>query len=203
MALRLITAPAVEPVTLTEAKLHLRVDHTDDDLLIAGLITAAREYCETWTARAFVQQTWELVIDEFPSEPDSGIVLPKPPLQSVTSVVYDDTGGIEQTVGTIDYEVDTASEPGWVVPSLSGWPSTFEGINAVRIRFVAGYAPGTNSPIDYAANVPASIKAAIKLHLGQLYENREDMIVGTVAYIQPSGGLKSLLRQHRVALGMA
>jgi hypothetical protein len=90
------------------------------------------------------------------------------------------------------------------VPATTGWPaSTFEGINAVRIQFVAGYAPGTDSPIDYAANMPRSLKAAILLHVGQLYENREDLVVGTIVNRLPSGGIEHLLRQYRVALGMA
>jgi uncharacterized phiE125 gp8 family phage protein len=201
MALRLISAPVAEPVTLTEAKAHLRVDHSADDALISSLIGASRGYCERWTARAFVTQTWELVIDEFPTD---AIMLPMPPLQSVTSIKYDDVAGAEQTVAISEYEVDEVSEPGWVVPSIEGgWPSTFEGINAVRIRFVAGYDPGTDSPIDLAANVPGSIKAALLLHLGQLYENREDIVVGTVVNRIPTGGIEHLLRPYRVALGMA
>ena len=201
MALRLITAPAAEPVTLTEAKAHLRVDHTDEDALISALISAARTYCEQFTARAFVSQTWELVIDEFPT---SEIMIPLPPLQSVESIKYDDSDGNEQTLGALDYDVDTVSQPGWVVPVTTGWPtSTWDGINAVRIRFVAGYDPGTDSPIDLAANVPQSIKAAILLHVGQFYDQREDIVVGTVVNRVPTGGIEHLLRQFRVALGMA
>jgi len=202
MALRLITAPAAEPLTLTEAKAHLRVDHTDDDILISALIAASRGYCEQWTARAFITQTWELMIDEFPEDGD--IMIPMPPLQSVTSVKYDDGDGVEQTLSATDYDVDNVSQPGWVVSATSGWPtSTFDGINSVRVRFVAGYEPGTDSPIDLAANVPQSIRAAILLHVGQLYENREDIIVGAVVNKMPTGGIEHLLRQYRVALGMA
>src|SRR5262245_51885551 len=128
MALRLISGPTVEPITLTEAKAHLRVDHTADDTLIAMYIAAARTDCEEWTARAFVAQTWELVLDEFP---DDEILLPRPPLQSVESIKYDDADGLEQTLATTEYAVDDASQPGWVVPVTTGWPSsTFEGINA-------------------------------------------------------------------------
>ena len=201
MALRLITGPAAEPVTLTEAKEHLRVDHSADDALISGMIAAARTYCEHFTARAFVTQTWELVLDKFPT---SEIMIPLPPLQSVTSVKYDDSAGNEQTLGALSYDIDTVSQPGWVVPSTAGWPtSIWEGINSVRIRFVAGYDPGTDSPIDLAANVPQSIKAAILLYVGQLYEQREDIVVGTVVNRVPTGGIEHLLRQFRVALGMA
>lgn len=200
MALRLITAPSVEPVTLAEAKTHLRVDDIDEDALITALISASRTYCEQWTARAFITQTWELVLDAFPVN-EMGI--PLPPLQSVTSIKYDDGGGAEQTVAPSEYTVDDVSQPGWVVPKASGsWPKTFAGINAVRVRFVAGFAPNS-PPVSLAENVPPPIRAAMLLHIGQLYENREDVIVGTVINKVPTGGIEYLLRQFRVALGMA
>lgn len=201
MAIRLITPPAAEPVTLAEAKAHLRVDGTDDDALIASLIEASRIYCEQFTARAFITQTWEYVVDAFPTRE---IMLPLPPLQSVTSVKYDDGSGVETTLGTDQYEVDNVSQPGWVVPVTTGWPtSVWDGVNSVRIRFVAGYDPGTDSPVDLAANVPQSLKAAILLHVGQLYQQREDIVVGTVVNRVPTGGIEHMLRQYRVALGMA
>ena len=200
MASRLITAPAVEPVTLAEAKAHLRVDHTAEDALIAMYLQAARQDCEEWTARAFVTQTWELVLDKFPADE---ILLPRPPLQSVESVKYDDAAGQETTLATTEYDVDSASQPGWVVPVTTGWPtSTFEGINSVRIRYVAGYLM-PDSPADLTSAIPGSIKAAILLHLGRLYENREDVVVGTVVNAMPIGTAEYLLRPYRVALGMA
>lgn len=200
MALRLITAPTVEPLTLTEAKAHLRVDHTDDDALIAIYLAAARADCEEWTARAFVTQTWELVLDEFPEDE---IQIPRPPLQSIESIKYDDGDGVEQTLATTEYEVDTVSQPGWVVPVTTGWPSdTFEGINAIRIRFVAGYV-NTDSPSDLTGNIPAAIKAAILLHLGVRYQNREDVVIGTTVNRLPVANIEYLLRPYRVALGMA
>lgn len=201
MAIRLITAPAAEPVTLSEAKAHLRVDHTEEDALISALIQASRIYCEQFTARAFITQTWELVLDTFPT---SEIQIPLPPLQSVTSVKYDGGDGVEVTLATDQYEVDTVNQPGWIVPVTTGWPtSVWEGINSVRVRYVAGYDPGTDSPIDLAANVPQSLKAAMLLYIGQLYDQREDIVVGTVVNRVPTGGIEHLLRQFRVALGMA
>lgn len=201
MAIRLITPPAAEPVTLAQAKSHLRVDHTNDDALISSLIVASRGYCENFTARAFITQTWELVIDEFPA---NEIMIPLPPLQSVVSISYDDPAALETVISSSSYAVDTVSQPGWVLPPANvGWPSTFDSINTVRIRFIAGYAPGTTSPVDLAENVPQSIKAAILLYVGQLYENRENVIVGAVINTMPSGSVEHLLRQYRVDLGMA
>ena len=203
MALRLITAPAVQPLTLAEAKAHLRVDSSDDDFLIASLIDAARAYVDGkdgFLGRALVTQTWEVVIDEFP---ENEIKIPLPPLQSVVSIKYDDSAGVEQTLATTEYTVDAVSEPGWVVPVTTGWPaSIFEGINAVRIQFVAGYPPGTDSPVDLAANVPGSVKAAMLLHVGAFYAHRENVVVGQTAVLLPWAS-EQLLRPYRVQLGMA
>ena len=200
MAVRIITKPSVEPVTVTEAKAHCRVDHSLDDLMLATMIQGAREFCEKFTARAFVTQTLELVIDEFPV---GEILIPRPPLQSVVSITYDDSSGMATVLDPSGYEVDTASAPGWVVPSSSGWPSTWDGINAVRIRYIAGYDPTTDSPPDPVGNVPATLKNAILLHVGSLYAQRESVVIGTIASIVPTGGILHMLRQHRVALGFA
>jgi uncharacterized phiE125 gp8 family phage protein len=202
MALRLITPPAVEVFTLAQAKAHLRVDFTDEDALISALIVAARQYAEGptgFTGRAFVTQTWELVIDEFP---DAEVKIPMPPLQTVTSIKYDDSGGTEQTLDPTLYYVDDVSEPGWVVPITSGWPTTIAAINAVRIQFVAGYDADTSSPPDLTANVPGNIRAAMLLIIGSLYEHREQNVVGVSATQLPMG-VNDLLRPHRVELGLA
>lgn len=202
MALRLITAPAVEPISLAEAKAHLRVDHTDEDAMIATYIHAATSFVDGengFLGRALVTQTWELVVDAFPT---NEIKIPLPPLQEIVSVIYDDSVGDAQTFADTSYYVDDVSEPGWVIPVTSGWPSTIDAINAVRIRFIAGYPPGTDSPVDLAANVPGSIKAALLLHVGALYAHRETVVVGQTATALPWGA-EQLLRPFRVQLGMA
>lgn len=202
MALRQITAPAVDPITLVEAKAHLRVNVSDDDSLIGIFIKAATQNVEGpdgFLGRALVTQTWELVIDEFP---DSEIKIPLPPLQEIVSIKYDDASGNEQTLAADQYYVDTASQPGWVVPITAGWPSTIDAINAVRIRFTCGYAPTADSPPDLVANVPYSIKAGILLTVGTLYANRETVVIGVTA-VQLPWGVEQLLRPHRVQLGMA
>lgn len=94
MTSRLITAPAVEPVTVAEARAHLYVGHSDDDAIIGAFIAAAREDCEHRTQRALVTQTWERTLDGFPA----AISLPMAPLASVTSVKYIDGDGNEQTL---------------------------------------------------------------------------------------------------------
>lgn len=197
MAIKLITPPATTPVSLTEAKAHLRVDFTDDDALITALIGAATSHAERFTGRAFIDQTWELTVDEFP---DNEIEIPNPPLIEVVSIKYDDGDGNEVPLDADEYVVDDQSEPGWVLPSSEGvWPSSFDGINAVRIRYRAGY---LNSDSPQTENVPADIKAAIKLYIGTLYANREHIVIGQTAMQMP-WACEALLRPYRVKLGMA
>lgn len=141
MSLNLITPPSREPLSLALAKSHLKLDSTftDDDNLIQGLITAARRYCEGFQNRAYLEQTWDLWLDDFPS--GKYIDIPLPPLQSVTSIKYYDTDDTESTMDTDDYDVDVKGYVGRVVLKYSkSWPSTvLRPSNGVVIRFVAGY----------------------------------------------------------------
>lgn len=177
MRLKLATPPASEPVSLAEAKEQLRIDHSDEDGFITGLIEAARLYFEEAARRAFITQTWRLSLDEWPDDSDE-IELPRPPLQSVTSVVYTDEDGNATTWSTDDYIVDTDSEPGRIVlASNKNWPGvTLYPANPIQITFVAGY--GNDS-----TDVPATYRQGIKLLIGHWYENREATVEATVKKI--------------------
>ena len=178
MTLRVVTEPTVEPLTLTEAKLHARIDTTADDTLIESmLIPAARRYAENLTRRAFVQQTLELTLPYF----EHCIELPRPPLISVTHVKYIDADGVLQTVDAEDYQIDTYREPGLIKPAyLETWPVvTRSDFNAVQIRYVAGYSP-IGSPTDYASGVPQLLKQWMCVRVAQMYEHREAIIVGAI-----------------------
>lgn len=173
---QLVTAPTVEPLTATEAKLHLKIDSTTDDDLISSLIIAARQYAETVTSRALITQTWDIKYDEFPREIDEAIVLPKAPIASITSVTYLDTSNVSQTWNSSNYLTDLPSgswagfgriRPGYQVT----WPATYPVLNAVTVRIVCGY--------GVASAVPDGIKAAMKLLIGHWYSNREAAVVGT------------------------
>jgi uncharacterized phiE125 gp8 family phage protein len=169
MGLRLITAPATEPITLAEAKLHLRIEDgvTADDDLVTALIVAAREQAEHETRRALIQQTWELTLDAFPA---CAISLPWPRLIDITSVTYVDEAGDSQVLDPSLYTVDGESEPGWLLPAFdTDWPDTEDSANAVRIRYRAGYG-------DTAASVPEAIKAWMKLHIAAMYRYREAVV---------------------------
>jgi uncharacterized phiE125 gp8 family phage protein len=167
MALKVITPPTVEPVTLTEAKLHCRVDGSSEDTLITGLIQAAREHVENIILhKALVTQTLEYVISAFP---ENDLQLPMPPLASVTSIKYTDSVGVESTIAPADYVVNSDCSPGLVIPAYGkSWPSaTLRPSGGIRVRYVAGY--------GLAASVPQGFKQAILLLIGHLYQNRELM----------------------------
>lgn len=185
----------MEPLTLQEVKDHLRVDASADDTLITALIQSAREGAEAHTNRALIEQTWELKLDAFPK---GAIYIPKSPVQSVSSIQYIDLSGDTQTLAAADYIVDTNSEPARITPAyLETWPDEQERINAVTVTFVAGYSAGAGSPTDYAENVPELIKSAMKLAIGERYENREDTVVATVIQELPTSS-KDLLNSYRV-----
>lgn len=136
-----------------------------EDSLISGFIKAAREYCEDYQNRAYITQTWELLLDEFP---DSPFQLPLPPLQSVESIKYYDTAGTEYEFAADNYQVDVDSYKGRVALAYGkSWPTvTLRPMNGVVVQFKTGYgdAPGA---------VPEKVRLAIKILAAHFYENRE------------------------------
>lgn len=161
MALSLYAAPAGEPVSLDEAKGHLRVDTDDDNGLIDGWIAAAREYVEAHTHRKLLTQTWDLKRDAFPCYGEA-IWLPFPPVSSVTSVTYTATDGTStvwsSSLYTVDPPAGPQAEPARIVPAYGqSYPSTRSEVNAVTVRFVCGYGA--------AGDVPAMLKACLLEHV--------------------------------------
>lgn len=161
MGLRLITPPAVEPVSVNDIKQALRIDHTDDDVILVTHVASAREFVERRIQSQVAVKTWEFVIDAFP---EAEIALPLRPVSSVTSIKYDDVGGVEQTVNPSTYVLDNVSRDHWVFTS-SSWPVAMDSFNSVRVRFVAGYSDPTL--------IPPSIKAAIILKTKELYDGED------------------------------
>ena len=172
-------APSSRAVSLTDAKRHLRVDGNDDDLAIGTLIDAATGRLEEETYRQLVSATWRMRLDEWPCDPDDGILLPRAPLQSVTSISYVDLNGVTQTVPTSVYVVAPDREPGEIRLKYGQvWPFARNEPNAITIDFIAGYGA--------ASAVPGLLKSAILLMVGDWFENREDSISGTISKI-PTG----------------
>lgn len=157
--LKRTTDPATEPVTLTEAKVHLKVDHSDDDTLITALIVAAREMCEEYCQRSFITQTWTLYMRDFP---DGVIQLPRGPVASVTSVKYSVSTEADTTLATANYSTGLNGNIGIIDP-IDSWPSTdSDFVEGVQVVYVAG-----------EATTKESVKIAVKILLSDWYENRQ------------------------------
>ena len=176
MSLSLFAPPADEPLTLEEAKAHCLIGSaiTDQDALLEAFIPGVRERAEQATGRAMLIQTWDLVLDGFPREPY--IELPKPPLVSVTSITYRDTGGVLRTWASTNYLVEAPAGPRCArgrisLPFAAIWPITLPQAGSVTARFVCGYGD--------AGDVPALLKVAMLLDVGTWYLNRESVLTGS------------------------
>lgn len=183
--------PVAEPVTLDEAKAHLRVDFSEDDTLIQSQITACREWMEKALNLTMVERTATIYAPHFAE----CFQLPYTPLQSVSSVQYwsYDSPSTLETASTDLYRVDTLN--GQVYRAYSEyWPSTAVRHDAVQIAVTVGHPPA-GSPLDYGANVPESLKAALLLLLGNVYEHREEHITGTIISTFPTA--KMLMQTYR------
>ncbi len=164
MGLKVITEPATEPVTLTEAKLFIRYTQSLQNDVITALITAARRYVEKWTNRTLVTTTYEYYAENFCNE----IQIPTSTVNSITSITYVDSNGDTQTLASTVYGFDNVSPINtvYLLPEQS-WPGVQVQPNAVKITFPAGFGAATA--------VPEDVKTAIKMMVGFMFEQREAM----------------------------
>ena len=157
-----VTAPATVLISTADAKSHLREDSSANDVYIDELVLAATTMLETEIERQLITATWEYYLDSFPSI----IQLPYGPVQTVNSIKYWNDSG-EQTLDAADYDVGEEGNITRIISKNTGWPTTDEDkLNAVIVNYDSGYGA--------ASAVPADIKSAVKLILGDLYTNRED-----------------------------
>lgn len=164
MSLQLIIPPSIEPVTLADAKLYLKVDTTDDDSLIADLIGTARARAEWHTQRALNTQSWILWLDCWP--PCGVIEIPLPPLQSVSSITVYALDDGATVLDPATYQVDAASSPARLtLKSTVSQPINLRAINAIAVAFTAGYG-------DAAEDVPGGFRSAILALIAFSYEHR-------------------------------
>lgn len=183
----LITGPTEPPVSLAEAKAHLRVDFTDDDTLISALVDAATAHIDGYTgilARALVTQTWRQDFCDWPG--DRVLRLPLAPVVSVQSVKYFDAANAEITVDAIgNYALlEDARGPYIKFTSDFAAPALYdERDDRIKVTFVAGY----GDPSD----VPAAIRAAVLLIVGDLYKNRD------AGETSPNAAATALLTPYR------
>lgn len=182
MSIKVITAATAEPLSVSEVKNYLRVDSSAEDALVGALIAAARTMCEQYTRQIMMTTTIEEYWDDFPASSASSprdergqwysdydiIRLGISPVQSVTSVKYYDSNGVEQTISSSSYSLDSVNEPARILPVTSWNGIDPNRLNAVTVRYVVGYAS--------AADVPAPLKQAMLLMIGDMYEKRQDSI---------------------------
>lgn len=177
--------PGAEPLTLAEAKLHLRITQDHEDALVSELITQARQMCENYTGLALITRSYSLYIDSWPGssanvwwdgiregasvhDDASVLVLPKPPLLSVTKINTYDDNNVATEFSAVNYYVDTMGRPGRIVLKQGvNAPQGSRIANSIEIQFKAGYGATAQS-------VPALIRQALRLVIAHLYENRGD-----------------------------
>jgi uncharacterized phiE125 gp8 family phage protein len=187
MALVLTSGPALEPVTVAEAKAHLRVDTTAEDTLIASLILTSRLHLETALGLALMTQSWRLLLDRWPS---AAIEMPLRPLQAIDEVRVLSADGDPTIIATAGYLTDVVSTPPRLVHTGAIWPQPGQAANGIEIDFTAGYG-------DATADVPAPIRQALLLLVAHWYEHRDPIEVGAADMPIP-GVVADLLAAYRV-----
>lgn len=185
MSATLLTGPAGEPLSLTEAKAFLRVEHDDDDSVIAALISAARCHVEALTRLGLMTQTWRIVLDCWPKD---GRIKPRlGPLQSVSAArVYNEAN----IAGAIDAGHFVVDVPAGVI-AAPGWPLAVPG------RAIAGIELDVAIGFGAASDVPQILIQAIRMLVSHWYENRSLVAIGqTVAMLPPS--VNAMISSYRV-----
>lgn len=182
MPLSLVTPPAAEPLDVeSEVKIHCRIDlaSTLENARLLGLVKSARGFCEQVTQRQLITASWLWILGCWSLRPDGALHIPFPPLQAVTKIEYYDTSDAKVELPTAAYVVETPAGPRagkgrvYLKPGYS-WPALSSRPGAVEVSFRAGYG-------DTADKVPETLKSAMLLLIGELYERREDAVVGTIS----------------------
>lgn len=180
--LTVTTPPATEPVSLAEAKAHMRITHDADDDAIESLIRAARAMCEGYTGRALVSRGVSLYMDAWVQDI---VALPLPPLQSVGAIHVYDAAGVAATFPATSYAVDAKSHPARIL--LSGAPpQPGQSLSGIEIAYTAGYGD--------AADVPQPLKEGILRLVAHLYLNRGDNTETAIA----RAGAQHLFQSYRI-----
>ena len=175
----LITPPDVLPISVGFAKKHMRVEHSDDDALIARLINVAVNFVDVSGAlgKAMITQTW----GEWLAPNPSIVYLSLGPVQSVSAIKYYDTDNALQTATLSNFHVLGTSGRTLVSPKTGySWPTTFQRDDAIKIEYMIGYG---NAPTD----IPETVRHALLMLVAHYYENRENELVGVTSKALPFG----------------
>jgi uncharacterized phiE125 gp8 family phage protein len=190
--------PSNEPVALTTAKTHCRIDvtNTDEDALITLMMKAARKFCEGILRRAIVASTFTLTLDLIPNY-NQEIVLPYPPLISLdTATIHLKTG--DQTLDPdVDFDVDLENgkvklNREWYNHSPDLTPDLLKGFGAFELNYTAGMAVDGRNP-----DVDETIQLAILMIVGHWYDHRDSITENRWMTEVPQGAM-ALLQQNRI-----
>jgi uncharacterized phiE125 gp8 family phage protein len=177
MALILTSGPDIEPVSLAEAKAHLRVDGSAEDTLILSLIITSRLHVEAALGLALITQSWSHFLDAWP--PGIALALPLRPVQSIEAVKLYAADESVETIPADTYLLDGGATPARLVRRGNlAWPRPPRAANGIEIALVAGFG-------DAAADVPAPIRQAILLLVAHWYEHREPVAIGAPSTAVP------------------
>ena len=169
----LITAPAAEPITVTDAKKQMRIEHSDDDALIARLINVAIGFVDVRGApgKAMIMQTW----GEWLVPNPSAVYLSLGRVQSVTAIKYYDTDNALQTATLSNFHILGRSRRTLVSPKTGyAWPATFHCDDAIKIEYVIGYG-------DVVTDVPETVRRALIMLVSHYYDNGENELISTIS----------------------
>jgi uncharacterized phiE125 gp8 family phage protein len=202
MEFRVITDAVAEPLTLEEARDHLRLtpygspEEHPDDSYVTALISAAREWCEEYLRRALSTKIIEVAYDSFY---DDDLKLPILPVQSITSVTYTDVGQVTTTLPTSVYNFNLFKNR-IDLKYNQNWPNLGQGFNPVVVTAVVGYTNGESPEVP----IPESIRRAMLLIIANLYENRQQDQLGStrISFNSLPMGVYALLQPYRLGLGM-
>lgn len=187
MALILTAAPLVEPLTLDDAKHHLRVDHDADDAFITSLVKTSRLHVEAALGLALLTQSWRYQRDDWPAD---GIVLPLRPVQAITAISLIDIDDTAHTLDAGDYLLDGAGSPPMIHAKSPVPPRPGRTHLGVDIQFTAGFG-------DEPDAVPQPIRQAMSLLVAHWYEHREAVATGERGARIPLG-VTDLLAPYRL-----
>ena len=169
MSLVFASGPAIEPVSVAEAKAHLRVDHTAEDPFIGSLIVTSRLHIEAALGLALITQSWSYFIDRWPRSGE--LILPLRPVQSVSAVRVWQADDSATTAAPAAYLLDGTAIPPRLVWRQAPHPSGGRRAKAIEVALVAGFGPNP-------ADVPSPIRQALLLLIAHWYEHREPVEVG-------------------------
>jgi len=182
----LLTPPALEPLSLLEAKNFLRVEHDADDVLIASLVSAARNHVEAMARSALIAQTWRLVLDRWP---DDGRIAPRiGPLRALSAArVFDAVGEgreLDPDMFVVDRAANVIAAPGWSLP-VPG-----RSVAGIELDIEAGFG-------EAASDVPPRLLQALRMLVAHWYENRGLIAIGQTVAMMPAT-VNALIASHRV-----